>query len=35
MGAFFLMGSFVILMNFAADLLYVYLDPRVTYGGEQ
>lgn len=34
MGAFFLMGSFVILMNFVADLLYVYLDPRVTYGGE-
>lgn len=35
MGAFFLMGSFVIMMNFVADLLYVYLDPRVTYGGEQ
>lgn len=31
MGAFFLMGSVVILLNFVADLLYVYLDPRVTY----
>ncbi|RQG99464.1 ABC transporter permease [Natrarchaeobius oligotrophus] len=31
MAAFFLMGSVVILMNFVADLLYVYLDPRVTY----
>jgi peptide/nickel transport system permease protein len=35
MGAFFLMGSFVIMMNFVADLLYVYLDPRVTYEGEK
>ena len=31
MGAFFLMGSVVIIMNFVADLLYVYLDPRVEY----
>lgn len=31
MAAFFLMGSVVILMNFVADLLYVYLDPRVEY----
>lgn len=31
MATFFLMGSFVILMNFVADLLYVYLDPRVSY----
>jgi len=28
---FFLMGSIVIFMNFVADLLYVYLDPRVVY----
>lgn len=28
---FFLMGSVVIFMNFVADLLYVYLDPRVVY----
>lgn len=32
---FFLMGSFVIVMNFVADLLYVYLDPRVTYEGKK
>jgi len=31
MAAFFLMGSVVILMNFVADLAYVYLDPRVEY----
>jgi peptide/nickel transport system permease protein len=31
MGAFFLMGSVVILMNFLADIAYVYLDPRVRY----
>lgn len=31
MAAFFLMGSVVIIMNFVADLLYVYLDPRVEY----
>lgn len=31
MGAFFLMGSVIIFMNFVADLAYVYLDPRVTY----
>jgi len=31
MAAFFLMGSVVILLNFAADLLYAHLDPRVTY----
>ena len=31
MGTFFLMGSVVILMNFVADLLYVYFDPRVEY----
>ena len=28
---FFLMGSVVIVMNFLADLAYVYLDPRVRY----
>lgn len=28
---FFLMGSVVIFMNLVADLLYVYLDPRVAY----
>lgn len=28
---FFLMGSVVIFMNFVADLVYVYLDPRVKY----
>jgi len=31
MGTFFLMGSVVILMNFLADIAYVYLDPRVRY----
>lgn len=31
MAAFFFMGSVVILLNFAADLLYAYLDPRVSY----
>lgn len=31
MAAFFFMGSIVILLNFAADLLYAGLDPRVTY----
>lgn len=31
MGTFFLMGSVVILMNFAADLAYGVLDPRVQY----
>lgn len=31
MAAFFLMGSVVIALNFVADLLYAYLDPRVTY----
>lgn len=31
MGTFFLMGSVVIIMNFVADLAYVYLDPRVQY----
>jgi len=31
MGAFFLMGSVTIIMNFVADLLYVYSDPRVKY----
>lgn len=29
--AFFLMGSLVIFLNFVADLLYAYLDPRVSY----
>jgi peptide/nickel transport system permease protein len=28
---FFLMGSIVIFMNFVADMLYMYLDPRVVY----
>lgn len=31
MAAFFLMGSVVIALNFVADLMYAYLDPRVTY----
>jgi peptide/nickel transport system permease protein len=31
MGAFFLMGATLITMNFIADLLYAYLDPRVSY----
>lgn len=31
MGAFFLMGVVVMTMNFVADVLYAYLDPRVTY----
>lgn len=31
MAAFFFMGSVVIALNFVADLLYAYLDPRVTY----
>lgn len=31
MGAFFLMGSVVVFMNFLADIAYVYLDPRVRY----
>jgi len=35
MATFFLMGSFVIFMNFIADLLYVYLDPRVTYDAKK
>lgn len=30
-GAFFLMGSVVIFMNFLADIAYAYLDPRVRY----
>jgi peptide/nickel transport system permease protein len=30
-GAFFLMGTIVILMNFVADMLYMVLDPRVGY----
>lgn len=28
---FFLMGSIVIVMNFLADVVYVYIDPRVRY----
>lgn len=28
---FFLMGSVVIMMNFVADMAYIYLDPRVKY----
>jgi peptide/nickel transport system permease protein len=28
---FFLMGAVIIIMNFVADILYGYLDPRVTY----
>lgn len=31
MGAFFILGSLVIFMNFVADIAYVYLDPRVEY----
>lgn len=31
MGAFFLMGVTLITMNFIADILYAYLDPRVSY----
>lgn len=30
-GAFIIMGTVVIFMNFVADLAYVYLDPRVQY----
>ncbi|MEY7850942.1 ABC transporter permease [Natrarchaeobius sp. A-rgal3] len=30
-GAFFLMGSVVIFMNFVADIAYAFLDPRVRY----
>lgn len=30
-GAFILMGTVVIVMNFVADLAYAYLDPRVQY----
>lgn len=30
-GAFFIMGTVVIIMNFVADLLYMVLDPRVGY----
>lgn len=29
--AFFLMGAFVIIMNFIADITYAYLDPRIKY----
>lgn len=32
MAAFFLMGVSIIVMNLVADILYAYLDPRVTYG---
>ncbi len=31
MAAFLLMGTSVIVMNFVADILYLYLDPRVKY----
>lgn len=31
MATFFLMGTCVIVMNFVADLAYLYLDPRVKY----
>ncbi|WP_255169073.1 ABC transporter permease [Natrononativus amylolyticus] len=31
MAAFLLMGTAVIVMNFVADMLYLYLDPRVKY----
>ncbi len=31
MAAFLLMGTSVIVMNFVADMLYLYLDPRVKY----
>jgi peptide/nickel transport system permease protein len=31
MAAFFIMGCIVITMNFVADLMYAYLDPRVSY----
>lgn len=31
MATFFIMGTCVILMNFVADLAYLYLDPRVKY----
>lgn len=31
MGAFLFMGTVTIVMNFVADLLYVYLDPRIKY----
>jgi len=32
-GAFFMLGIIVIFMNYIADLLYVYLDPRIRYTG--
>jgi len=32
-GSFFLLGIIVIFMNYIADLLYVYLDPRIRYVG--
>lgn len=31
MGLFFVMGSTVMLMNFLADIAYVFLDPRIQY----
>jgi peptide/nickel transport system permease protein len=34
MGAFFIMGSITIVANFVADILYVYLDPRIEYDSE-
>lgn len=34
MGAFYIMGSMVIFMNFVADMSYLYLDPRVRYDEE-
>jgi peptide/nickel transport system permease protein len=30
-GLFFFLGSIVIIMNFIADILYVYVDPRIRY----
>lgn len=32
---FFIMGSIVIILNFVADILYGYLDPRVSLEGEE
>jgi peptide/nickel transport system permease protein len=32
-GAFFLLGVIIIFMNYIADLLYLYLDPRIRYSG--
>jgi peptide/nickel transport system permease protein len=32
-GAFILIATIIVIMNFVADILYSLLDPRVTIGG--